>query len=118
MINGNLSRGLSRLSHLRYLESDPAAGIYTPGAHALSGAEELLRARPAFAPLYRIFPTFEGGVLIEFEARGFDYSIAFGPCGEVEMSGVEIDGPREMKARRFHRLGPEFLALFDATLAN
>lgn len=109
-----------RIARLNSLRTDPVQlqeGA-RPGEHAVSAAGELLRARPGFARLYRIFPTFEGGVLFEFEARGWDYSIEFGPCGEVEMFGVEIDGPREMEARRFHQVGHEFLALFDATLAH
>ncbi|MCA3264712.1 MAG: hypothetical protein ING19_01475 [Azospirillum sp.] len=80
---------------------------------AVDNAAGFLEARPGHAKAYRIYPTEDGGVLIEFEARGWDYSVEFCRDGFVEMFGVEIDGVGELSARRFPGVDDAFLKLFD-----
>jgi hypothetical protein len=44
---------------------------------------------------YAVAPTEEGGVLLEFEAKGWDYGVEFNPDGSFKFFGIEIDGREE-----------------------
>jgi hypothetical protein len=80
---------------------------------AVEHATDFLEARPAHAKAYRIYPTEDGGVLIEFAMRGWDYSVEFCRDGAVEMFGVEINGVGELATRQFSGIDEAFLKLFD-----
>lgn len=59
---------------------------------AIAQANLLLSRRPYISSVTRIFPTLNGGVLFEFVAGGWDYSLEFGPDGDFELFGIEVDG--------------------------
>lgn len=104
-----------RLAHLEQLRDGWDDGdAVAPAALALASARRFLRERPALCARYKIYPREEGGVLFEFEANRWDFSLGFEPFGAVEMYGIQIEGGRdEMQPMTFQNVGPEFLAEFD-----
>lgn len=118
-LSDNIMRCKDRLTEIHSLPEGWHNGIgAAPAAVALSAAHTFLRSRPSFAGAYRIYPTEMGGVLFEFEVRGWDYSVEFGPDGTVEMYGVEISGSDEMEPVRYPALGADFIGVFDARTAR
>lgn len=112
------TKALDRLSELRALpdgwhdgEGKRVAGV------ALENATEFFIQRPYFCKFYRVFPNEDGGILIDFEIVGWDFSIEFGNEGAVEMYGVEIDSDREMKPLEFANIS-EFLEEFDRRMID
>lgn len=81
-------------------------------------AQKFLDKRPLLAAHYLIFPTLSGGILIEIEQGGWDFSVEFDPNGAVEMFGVQVDGPDEMEAKEFPAVDDDFVAVFDARLGG
>jgi len=80
---------------------------------ALGVANQLLMKRPSLCSSFRIFPTLQGGVLIEFDANGWDISIEISFTGELELYGVEIAGPGELDDQIFPQIDEAFLAALD-----
>jgi hypothetical protein len=80
---------------------------------ARKAADTLLQLRPKFLQAYRIYPTLEGGLLIEFIASGWDLSVEFLPKGEVQIYGIETEGDGELEPVEFPSLNDDFLAEFD-----
>jgi len=85
--------------------------------HALAAAEAFLAKRPAYCSAFRIFPTDSGGVLVDFEHAGWDYSVELTRLGGVEMYGVEIDGNGELEPIGFGGVTEDFLAIFDGRMS-
>jgi hypothetical protein len=83
------------------------------GPTALQAAEILMTARPLFTEAYRLYPTEEGGVLIEFETRGWDLSVEIDASGAVQFYGVEIARGAEIAPRPFDGVSEQFLSVFD-----
>ena len=81
---------------------------------ALVAAERLLSARPRLAGSYHIYPTDAGGVLFEFVRSGWDYSVEIGPNGEIEIYGVQVDGPGDLDTKVFHSIGEDALKFLDS----
>ncbi len=105
---------MEKLTELRQLEDGwlDGSGVRTTDA-AIEAAELFISKRPELTSAFRICPMEAGGVAFEFEVGGWDYSIEFGPDGDVEMFGVEIDGADEMRPTSFIRVDDLFLAEFD-----
>lgn len=92
----------ARLAELRGLQDGWRDGAGSKiAAIALTNAESFINATPGTRSLFRIFPTDIGGVLIDLTAKGWEYSVEFGPRGEVEMYGIQADGPSEMDPTEF-----------------
>jgi len=106
---------MQRLAELHKLQDGwlDGSGV-RPTDEAIAAAELFLNRRPDFASNFRIYPMEDGGVAFEFELRGWEFSIEFGPGGRVEMFGVEINGPDEMEPKTFDRVDELFLAEFDS----
>lgn len=104
-LHSNVENALTRLAELRALPVGwhDGSGRQLTGA-ALRAAEAFIRTRPGLTGLYRIFPTEPGGVLVDFEHRGWDWSVEFEPTGSSEMYGIEVDGDEEMEPIRFDNL--------------
>ena len=66
-----------------------------PSQVAIAMANLLLDQETRLASIASIFPAIEGGVLFEFKIGGWDYSIEINNKGELELLGVELDGPGE-----------------------
>ncbi len=106
---------IQRMTELRQLENGWLDGSgLRPTDAAIGAAELFLNKRPDLASSFRIYPMENGGVAFEFELRGWEFSIEFGPDGRVEMFGVEINGPDEMEPKTFDRVDELFLAEFDS----
>lgn len=116
-VSADLERCRTRLAELRQLESGwhDGEGVALKSA-AIEAAEKLIAKRWGLAGAYRIFPTEEGGVLIEFEHNGWDFSLEFSPAGSVEMFGVEIDGLGEKEPQSFRQLDDDFFNKFDEAM--
>lgn len=80
---------------------------------ALENASRLLAKRAGLCNQFKIFPNEEGGVLIEFEAAGWDFSIEFSSGGRVEMYGIEIDGDDSLDPIEYMSIDQTFLMDFD-----
>ena len=62
-------------------------------AGAARSVTALLSARPALAEIACIYPTDEGGLLVEFIRAGWDISVEVGPTGLATLYGTEQQGP-------------------------
>ena len=80
---------------------------------AVMAAETLLSTRPRLAGSYHIYPTEMGGILFEFMHAGWDYSIEAGPNGEIEIFGVQVDGPNELDTKVFPSMNEDALKCLD-----
>jgi hypothetical protein len=81
---------------------------------AVAAANRLLSARPRLAGSYHIYPGDAGGVLFEFVHSGWDYSVEIGPNGEIEIYGVQVDGPGDLDAKVFPSMGEDALKFLDS----
>ena len=84
-----------------------------PSDEAIKAARDLLRQRPSLAGALTVFPTLGGGVLLEFEVHGWDYSVEIEADGAVEFLGVQVKGTEELEPVRFKDTGKDFLAKLD-----
>ena len=80
---------------------------------ALDAAQRFCIKHPTYCGLFRLYPTEVGGVLIDFEYHGWDFSVEISTTGGVEMYGIEIDGRQEMKPTVFPDLNSDFDAEFN-----
>jgi hypothetical protein len=63
--------------------------------HIRIRAKDFIRSTEPLPTFYAVAPTEEGGVLLEFEAKGWDYGVEFNPDGSFKFFGIEIDGREE-----------------------
>ena len=106
---------MQRMTELRQLEDGWLDGSgHRPTDEAVSSVDLFLNKRPDLAEEFRIYPMEDGGVSIEFEHDGWGLSLEFGPNGNVEIFGVEIDGPGEIEPTMFERVDEPFLKEFDS----
>ena len=111
----NVMRCMARLTDLGNLRDGWHDGEGSaPSAEAIKVAKTFLRQRPSLAGALSVFPTLAGGVLLEFEVRGWDYSVEIEADGGLEFFGIQIEGPEELEAKHFMNAGEDFLAEFDA----
>jgi len=80
---------------------------------AVELANRFLSKRPTLSKQYHIYPTEEGGILVEFEANLWDISVEFLPEGGVELYGVQIDGAEELQPVHFSDIDGDFMTAFD-----
>jgi hypothetical protein len=120
LIDGaDLMRCRGRLTELRGFETGWHDGSGAAiDAAAVDAAERFLAKRPSLAGAYHIYPTDAGGILFEFESKGWDFSIEFGLGGSVEIYGVQVEGPAEMEPQAFDGLNEVFFELFDARVGR
>lgn len=113
-LGADLERCRNRLANISKLADNwDNEGGAPVRLEAVAAAGSLLSKRPSLSRAYKIYPTEDGGVLFEFEANGWDYSIAFAPEGSAEMYGIQINGRGEMDPMRFEEIGEEFTKVFD-----
>lgn len=97
-----LSTALERLEELKKLQKGWLDGEGEPlSVKATALAESFVKVTRNFAHLYRIFPTEEGGVLIDLNRNGWLYSVEFGGDDEIEMRGSDIKGEEWMETSEF-----------------
>lgn len=79
-------------------------------------AIQLIFMRADLASLFRIFPTEDGGVSIEFDKRNWSFAIEIMPEGSLEIDGVSEEGEL-FEVQFFDSLSQEFFDAFDSMTA-
>lgn len=75
-------------------------------------ATQLIFMRAGLASQFRIFPTEEGGVSIEFDISDWNFAVEVMTDGSLEIDGSSADGDT-FAARTFGEVSSEFLEAFD-----
>jgi hypothetical protein len=115
----NLQRCKERISALRKLEKGwHDGGGLAITQEAAAAAARLLTARPSLSGSYHIYPMDDGGLLFEFLYAGWDYSVEINPRGEIEIYGVQVDGPEDVDARDFATVNGDFLSHLDGLIGD
>lgn len=114
-----LSRCRVRLDELRALSAGwhDGSGLQITDS-ALKAAELFLAKRTSYCAVLRLFPTEAGGILVDFERGGWDYSVEFSAAGGVEFYGIEIDGSGELEPKEFDFVDQDFLSAFDSRMST
>jgi len=84
---------------------------------ALKAAESFMAKRTSYCAAFRLYPTEAGGILVDFEHRGWDYSVEFSATGGAEIYGIEMDGAGELEPEKFDIVNEEFLSVFDSRMS-
>ncbi|WP_375403203.1 hypothetical protein [uncultured Sphingomonas sp.] len=118
VVDSNISAALlkcqQRIAEISMLEAgwrDGSGQAVTEAA--ISAATSFLFKRLSYCGTFRIFPKDDGGILVDFERDGWDYSVEFGSAGGVEFYGIEIDGAGEVQPQGFDSIEDDFLRAFD-----
>ncbi len=85
----------------------------SPTNASAATALRLLSRKPGMAASYRIYPTDDGGLLIEFVRAGWDYGFEIAPSGTIEIFGTDASGDAEFGTDALDANGSEFLSHFD-----
>ncbi len=84
---------------------------------ALSCAAMLLVSVPELKDSIRVYPTFEGGVLLEYTTGDWSYSLEVAPTGSVGFCGVQISGRDEFDLEDFSVADKELLTNIRKTIS-
>ena len=79
-------------------------------------ATQLIFMRADLASLFRLFPTEDGGVSVEFDQGGWSFAVEIAPDGSLEMDGASNDG-NVFEARSFMELSQDFFDEFDQMIS-
>ena len=113
-----LAKCVKRLDELRALAKgwhDGKGAQVTDSA--LKSAGSFLTKRTSYCTAFRLYPTETGGILIDFEHGGWDYSVEFSETGSAEIYGIEINGSDELEPKEFESVNKEFLSAFDSRMS-
>ncbi|MBT2130634.1 hypothetical protein [Aliiroseovarius lamellibrachiae] len=80
-------------------------------------AMQLVFMRANFARWFKIFPTEDGGLSIEFDHEEWSYAVEISPDGELEIDASSTDA-QDYGPESFEGLTPEFFKAFDEMTAN
>ncbi len=75
-------------------------------------AAQLIFMRADLAKLFRIFPTEDGGISLEFDKDGWSFAVEIMPDGSLEIDGSSESG-QTFEAKSFDEFSPEFFEEFD-----
>ena len=106
---------LQELSEIErgWLGDDQGERIADP---ALLRARRLVAMRAHLADLFRVFPTADGGVSLEFDIDGWSFAVEIMPDGAVEIDGSSMDG-EVFEVRSFDGLSKGFFDAFDEMIS-
>ena len=105
----------ARLSELALLPANwDDHGAAAIGPQCMMTTRQLLLIRPALAEASELFPTVEGGILVEFVHNGWDLTIEVGPTGTLEIYGFQIGGSDQLLPQAYSSLDDLFLKQFDS----
>lgn len=79
-------------------------------------ATQLIFMRANLAKLFRIFPTEDGGISLEFDKAGWSFAVEIMPDGSLEIDGSSENG-QIFEAKSFEGLSQEFFEDFDRMIA-
>lgn len=110
LIDDEMERRQQRLIFIEALKDGWHDGDGSaPSPIALSHANTFVIGIPSDLSNLKIFPTVTGGILFEFVASGWDYSVEVHESGRVEFFGIEIEGVGESDIREFDGITEELL---------
>ena len=109
-----IAKANARLTHLKTLEDGwkDGEGIVIDD-RAVKSTQHFLARRSTLATSFRIYPTLDGGVQIEFEAGGWELSVEMSATGEVEFCGSRLDGTANFDPSTFAGVDDAFLRDLD-----
>lgn len=79
-------------------------------------ATQLIFMRADLANLFRIFPTEDGGISLEFDKDGWSFAVEIMPDGSMEIDGSSEDGG-VFEVQSFGEFSEEFFNAFDEMTA-
>lgn len=79
-------------------------------------ATQLTFMRAGLAELFRIFPTEDGGISLEFDKDGWSFAVEIMPDGSMEIDGSSEDGT-VFEVQAFGEFSEEFFNAFDKMTA-
>lgn len=98
-----------RFMELFCLEEDwHEDGIVRPAMASVALSLMFLADEPQLRNQVRVYPTYEGGILLEYRFDGWDYALRFLNEGSIEFYGIEIDGPDEIGVLEFNGMNQAF----------
>lgn len=104
-----------RLAELAALPADwNDDGAPPISAIALRVTRQLLLVRPLLIGLGDLFPSPDGGVLMEYIRGTWDLTVEVGADGTLEIFGFEIGGTGKLYPKPYPVMDAEFLRALDA----
>lgn len=79
-------------------------------------ATQLVFMRADLAHMFRIFPTEDGGISVEFDKDGWSFAVEIMPDGSMEVDGCSESG-EIFEAQSFRDFSDDFFVAFDAMTA-
>jgi len=79
-------------------------------------ANQLIFMRADLAKFFRIFPTEDGGISIEFDKNDWSFAVEILPDGTLELDGSSRNGDF-FELQEFEDISKEFLAAFDKMIS-
>lgn len=79
-------------------------------------ASQLIFMRADLAELFRIFPTEDGGISLEFDKDGWSFAVEIMPDGSMEIDGSSENG-KVFEVQSFDDFAEEFFVAFDKMTA-
>ncbi|WP_156943905.1 hypothetical protein [Roseivivax isoporae] len=79
-------------------------------------ATQFIFTRADLSELFRIFPTEDGGISVEFDKDGWSFAVEIMPDGSMEIDGSSEDGT-VFEAQSFEEFSEEFFNAFDRMTA-
>lgn len=79
-------------------------------------ATQLIFTRADLADLFRIFPTEDGGISLEFDKKGWSFAVEIMPDGSMEIDGSSEDGS-VFEVQSFDEFSEQFFKAFDEMTA-
>ncbi|WP_145012425.1 hypothetical protein [Pseudomonas oryzihabitans] len=105
-------------SRLRYISDFKDGWMDGAGAaassRAVSSCRELFRKTKDLAERYRLYPSEEGSLLVEFETNDWEYFIRIEVDGRISLSGLSLDGEDEIDTEHYPSANDDFLAILDS----
>ena len=134
VINTSLSLSGKASSNVEDLDNDPGDCINSlfrmlkledswydedsraPNETSILKAIEILHRTPGLTDLISTGPLYEGGVILEYEANDWSYSLEVPNSGKIEFYGVEITGDDETDTHRFKKVNEDLLHRIDMSI--
>ena len=93
----NINESIARLLRFYHLKDDwDGDASPAPSDESICLAISLLMNHQFLLKTASVFPSFEGGILVEWRKSGWGYSLLVLNNGQIEFFGIEIDGSDEL----------------------
>lgn len=114
----DIKRCVKRLQELSKIEKGWLGEGHGEQLVHLAGirATQLIFARADLADLFRIFPTEDGGISLEFDKGGWSFAVEIMPDGSMEIDGSSEDGG-VFEVQSFDEFSEQFFSAFDKMTA-